>query len=181
MPQWFPVDSLVLSRTVSTKLGTWYVWRETRCLAQRAASCYALELDLSMCFMPEVLHPRDGNMRDPRIEVIGRAKTSIKLAMGKWVFPESLEALYRTSAPKNLNGFSVVPRSGGIAIMAYRVCVHTHIYIYIYMYMYVHRRTYVCSGTPLPGPSSMPTMCDMSLFMETFTMTLWSQRLRSGM
>ena len=30
-----------------------------------------------------------------RIEVIGRAKSSIKLATGKWVFPESLEIVYR--------------------------------------------------------------------------------------
>ena len=36
-----------------------------------------------------------------RIEVIGRAKTSIKLSMGKWVFPESLETLFRAAVSKD--------------------------------------------------------------------------------
>eukprot|EP00929_Paragymnodinium_shiwhaense_P080870 TRINITY_DN42216_c0_g1_i1.p1 TRINITY_DN42216_c0_g1~~TRINITY_DN42216_c0_g1_i1.p1 ORF type:complete len:1024 (-),score=167.95 TRINITY_DN42216_c0_g1_i1:276-3347(-) len=36
------------------------------------------------------------HIEDGRIDVIGRAKTSVKLGNGRWVFPESLEDLYRT-------------------------------------------------------------------------------------
>ncbi|CAJ1404816.1 unnamed protein product [Effrenium voratum] len=40
-------------------------------------------------------------IEEDQIEVIGRAKTSIKLSMGKWVFPESLETLFRAAVSKD--------------------------------------------------------------------------------
>ncbi|CAE7410887.1 car [Symbiodinium sp. CCMP2592] len=62
-------------------------------------SCYYKEPDRTAAAFTEDGFYKIGDLvrvEGDQIEVIGRAKSSIKLATGKWVFPESLEIAYRT-------------------------------------------------------------------------------------
>ncbi|CAE7361590.1 car [Symbiodinium sp. KB8] len=62
-------------------------------------SCYYKDPDRTAAAFTEDGFYKIGDLvrvEGDQIEVIGRAKSSIKLATGKWVFPESLEIVYRT-------------------------------------------------------------------------------------
>eukprot|EP00439_Symbiodinium_sp_Y106_P078175 s275_g16.t6 len=62
-------------------------------------SCYYKDPDRTAAAFTEDGFYKIGDLvrvEGDQIEVIGRAKSSIKLATGKWVFPESLEMAYRT-------------------------------------------------------------------------------------